>query len=137
MLDNKATAKNIQKDMIAALATVAKNYGVEFVPNGGRIINSGELLLKVKVKLAKSNPEQAKSEKAEWDYYCALYGLTPGDYGKVVSLNGDFVKLIGFRPPRRKYPVLGVKLANNKQFLYNNVAVVGAVKYANNCAAKE
>jgi len=54
------------------------------------------------------NPEA--QAKIDWDRNCSMYGLTPQDYGKTITLyNGRQYQLKGFKSGRTKYPVLAVR----------------------------
>jgi hypothetical protein len=129
MLNDKAKAKEIQNDIIAALSEVAKKHGVKIAPNGGTLVNSGELSLKFRITLAAG--EQAnESAKLEWNKNCWMFNLKPDDYMKVISINGEKVQLVGFQPRRRKFPILARKLSSNKEFLYPVASIEFALKMA-------
>lgn len=63
-----------------------------------------------------------KSER-EFPHHCHRYGLLPSDQNREFDFEGTSYLLIGIRPGARKYPLIGKRIPDGKEFSFHlNVA---------------
>ena len=71
-------------------------------------------------------------EKAEWDRYCARFGLKPEDYGRTFTLprGGGEHTICGIKPRSSMYPVLARSSNNGKTYKFtSNIVIRGLDDY--------
>ena len=113
---DKNNLNEIRKDFKEAVKTLENKYGV--VVNMGNISYSElEFTSKITVISAEKNSEE--NEKAEFEKYCCLYGLTKDDYGVVINCKGIQYKVIGFNASRPKYCIKAKAVDNGKIFFFS------------------
>jgi len=86
---------------------VLKQHGL--VGDIGRITyNATEMRMKLTVVEVGAKAPVVASEQAMFAAYCTQFGFTAGDYGRAVKVMGIVkpVRLIGFKPKSKKYPIL-------------------------------
>jgi len=103
-LDTK-TANLLQKEMAAALQSVAQRHGIKITPHGGTIGASHlDVMTKFKVEIEDA-AAKAEARKKEFDAYCALFGLKPEHFGAKFMSRGTEYRISGLELKRRKYPI--------------------------------
>jgi hypothetical protein len=110
----------------SALRAALAPYGVKVQPAGGTF-DVGSFTLKTKLIADGADPL-----RADWDAYCTLYGLLPGDYGRTITVDGRPFKLVGIAPRRAKFPFIGEE--NGKRYKLQEREVVAAVLMKRNAA---
>lgn len=106
-LDTK-TANLLQKEMAAALQSVAQRHGVKITPHGGTIGASHlDVMTKFKVQVEDA-AAKAEARKKEFDAYCELFGLKPEHFGATFMSRGVTYTIVGLELKRRKYPIRAI-----------------------------
>ena len=98
---NKSTLKNIQTDIIAALAQIEKKYGIQVSNNGGSFTDTSATL-KLNIAVKTQTGEVISMEAADFNRYAkeARFGFKLGD----TFLDGKTKYTIaGYRPRAREY----------------------------------
>lgn len=96
---NRAKVQQIQRELAAAMEEIGRRHGVKLGKNSARYTeNYAELKVRVDVVSGgvAMTPERV-----------ALDRIYPGRYGTIVrSPTGERLKIIGYKPRNRKYPVI-------------------------------
>lgn len=114
--------KAFRKDVEAALAEVAKKYGVDI--KGGNI-SYGENDLTLKLNVTRTDKDVQKEEFLNNIRY-AFTAFTADDYLKTFTIKGTDYQLVGFRP-RTKYSVIGKRVKDGKEYGFTYDAVKAAM----------
>ena len=102
MLD-RSEFRELSKDIKKALLPVAEKYSITIDPGN---ISYTDLDATMKLKLTDNTHGREDYEKKKFNQLCQAYGFEPEDYLRNISLGGEPVKLVGFNPKAKKYPVI-------------------------------
>lgn len=61
------------------------------------------------------SPEDAKL-RIEFEKYATAFGLNASYYGKKVKVGNDEFKIVGIKPRRSKFPIVGESLTNGMNY---------------------
>lgn len=111
---DKAVAKKLSAELVAAAQAVAEKYGLKVAGSGGSIL-PGELTLKVKFTSA-TGPSQGE---LNFKQYGDLYGFRPEDFGATFVSMGREFKITGLLPNRPKRPVEVIEVRTGKAFVFD------------------
>jgi hypothetical protein len=89
----------LHEEASALLKALAEKHGLTVRRAGGQIDGS-KCVLKFEFR---STSEEG--EKADFAKHCVLFNCKPEDYGRVATINGKEVTLVGFELSRRKFPI--------------------------------
>lgn len=112
ILDTKTTTA-LQTEMAEALQAIAAKYGIRIAANGGAIKAADSATLSFSVRLTSD-----ESVRAAFVAGCAIYDCKPEDFGRVATINGVEVRLVGFEFSRAKFPVRCQEVKGGKFKLY-------------------
>ncbi len=96
-----AFCKKVRPELDAALVGVAKKYGLTITAGNGSYDDTS---VTFKVQLVLDGVDKGKEE---FDRVAFLFDLKPEDYGREITSRGRKYKLVGLKPNRPKYPVIG------------------------------
>lgn len=116
---DKIEFENFRRSIKAAVESVEKEYGVE-VDFGNISYEQNKFTIKTTV----FNGSAEENVKNNFFKYANLYGFEPEDLGKEFVFDKEKVKIVGFEPSRRKYPVV-VEGEKGNKFL---ITIAGAKK---------
>lgn len=100
--------------ILAALAELGTELGVEFDINGGQIGNDS-LMFKLTAKTADKTAQEAAA-KRQFGLYASMIGLEADDYGIEFRFNSKPWRLTGISPNRPKYPIDAISLRDGRGF---------------------
>jgi len=108
---NNQNLKTLRNEIDNALATVAKKNGIAL--SIGRITyDSGSFRTKLEAAVVGANTSGASLHEVQMKNalrdYGSMFGVSENDYGKAFFSNGTRYTLIGLKPSRPKYPVIGM-----------------------------
>ncbi len=100
---SKEICRQMAVEMEQALKSIGEKYGVAITPAGGTF-SSTEWTTKFKVTCSGEQGEW--NAKVDFSRLCAVYGLSPDDFGKEVTYGFKRYRIVGIRPRRSVYPIL-------------------------------
>ena len=57
-------------------------------------------------------------EASDWPIYASGYGLPRDGIGKVISISGEKLEIVGIKPKSKKFPILCKRLSDGKIYKY-------------------
>lgn len=121
---SKQITKAVAEEIEAALQGIAAKHGISIRYNGGTLIGDTKVVLKI--ALESQDPDAQRNEFAQ---VASLFDLTAADYGKVLTVNGRQMRLVGFDLKRRKFP-LKMQVIADGSFVGLTEAVLPRIKAA-------
>lgn len=108
---NNQNLKTLRKEIDNALATVSKKHGIAL--SIGRITyDSNSFRTKLEAAVVGANVSGASLQEVQMrnalKEFGDMFGVSENDYGKPFFSNGSRYTLIGLKPSRPKYPVIGM-----------------------------
>ena len=101
---NRQNLREIRESLQAKLNELSEEYGAEF--KAGNISYTSEsFTCKLEAIIV---PDGMSKDQMEFNKYCSLFELTESDYGKTFTSNGETFTLIGLKPNRPKFPIIGM-----------------------------
>jgi hypothetical protein len=114
-------AKQIGDESRAALAAIAKKYGVAITSVGGKY---GDDNFKMAVQWRLADPAAVQdADKANFDRYCNLFDMTPAHFGAKFVVRGVDYRVCGLAMNRRKFPIKGKAVVGGKVMLFTESVV--------------
>jgi len=114
---DRATVKKIRELMQTALddLDVEEEIGQKIKFSVGNASFSGNSVT-FKVEGATMGEDGQVNNKAADDFrrYANLWGLSPDDLGREISVNGKTMTIVGGKPRSKKYPILAENMGNGK-----------------------
>ena len=110
---DKATCKDLQRDMLLALEFVASKYGVTVDAKGARF-NPGRMTVSIEVSVinaATGNPKGFESDAIR-------IGLPADAYGWFFRSGGHEYRITGIKTRNRKYPVIAIRTSDDSSFKF-------------------
>jgi hypothetical protein len=105
--------KMLYLEIEAALADLGRRHGISIRVGGARFEDrTAELRLELAV--VGNGGRVVRKESEAFDRYHAVFGLEPGDLGRVVALDGEEHRLVGLAPNRPKYPIVLERVRDGK-----------------------
>ena len=111
------TRKNLNEfrnDVVEALQPILDEYELtlEKTPIS---YNDIEFTIKLQIKNGKLDKDELA--KKNWKRDCFYFpGVTEEDFGKEFSAFGESFKAVALKPRARKYPLIGLSLANGRRY---------------------
>ncbi len=112
---NAKIANSLQDEAVALLKSLAEKHGLTIRKAGGGFDGIKATL---KFEFISTSEEAEKSEFAK---NCRLFNCKAEDYGRIATINGQEVTLIGFELKRRKFPVICRKKDGTKTLFTDTV----------------
>jgi len=112
---NNQNLNEIRDELNAVLKKYGDEKGLQFKLGGFRY-DSISFTTSLKVTAAES---QEEAERIEWEKLAPLFGLEKDDYGLVIDMYGEKVKLVKVKPKAKSYPLVGEKVSNGKRYKYH------------------
>ncbi|MBC6987924.1 hypothetical protein [Alteromonas sp. BZK5] len=117
---NKNNLQDLRTKLNDAVSSVSEEFGI--VIDLGRISYSPEEAAVRLTMTAVSNnqrhgesPEDVKL-RMEFEKYAHSFGLNPADFGRQVKVGDDEFKIVGIKPRRSRFPIVGMCLNTGKVF---------------------
>ena len=108
--------KKLGPEIEAALAGLGRRHGITIRVGGARFRES-TADLKLELAVVGGDGKVARKETEEFEKYHALFGLEPGDLGRVITLDREEHRLVGLAPNRPKYPLVLERVRDGKTVL--------------------
>jgi hypothetical protein len=123
---DKPFLKAFTKDAEAALASVAKNYGISITYKGGRYTGTNAT---IKFEIAAPDAvtgEILSAEAQEFKSLGHVFGFQPEDLGSKFTVRGTVYKITGLKSSRPKYPISAIRVSDGKGFKFPEGVVKSA-----------
>lgn len=114
---DKATAKELAKEIEATLLGIADRYGIQIKAGGGSFTNSS-LTFKLECAVIGDNGEVQSREVEDFKRFANVYGLAADDLGKEFASNGKRFKITGLRTKARTKPILATNVQDGKLYIF-------------------
>lgn len=119
----RAIAESIEQ----AVQAVGKQYGIIIKRGNGRFdANSFKLNLECTV-LAGADERQAQAERARFEMYARVYGLTPGDLGRTFTRDAYTYTITDLSPKSKRFPVICTR-NDGKRFKFDAHSIRAALQ---------
>jgi hypothetical protein len=112
--------KEIRKQVNAGLVELGERLGLK-INAGNASYSNNEITFKLACTIEGFNPD-----KEDFETYCYMFDLKPSDYGKPFRANGRSFLLVGIKPNRPKYPIIGED-SGGKRFKFQERVVAQMV----------
>lgn len=122
---DRVTCKAMNAEILAALAPIAKKYGLNVAGKGGRF-SADNWVTKIEFAVINKDGVAQSKEVAEFNRYCHLFGLNREHFGEVFVVQGRKFAICGLKPRAHKMPVLAKEIATGKTFKFR----VGQIPFA-------
>ena len=132
---DRATARKLSKEMEAALQPVAKKYGLAIVGVGGTV-GTTEFLAKFECCEVSSDGVAQTKERSDFTDQATFFGLQASDLDRTFVSQGNEFRIVGLKPGRSKYPIIGERLADGKRYKFPGEKVAALIALEDNKAAK-
>lgn len=104
----------IQSDIDAALAEVAKKYGIQ-LDTGSIRFSDNQFTTKITAKTG----DGSNAARDTWNLYCFRGGLKATDFGKTfTSTSGNEFKIVGWNPKGKKYNVIAERVRDGGSYKF-------------------
>lgn len=114
---DRVTCKAMNEEVIAALQTVAKKYGVSVKGLGGRFSDQN-WVTKIEFAVVGNDGVVQSKEVAAFNQYCHLFGMKREHFGAVFVVQGRKFAICGLKPSAHKMPVLAKEVSTGKTFKF-------------------
>jgi len=101
----------------AALDTVAAELGYQ-IQVGNASFSGSQCTFKVECAVVGEDGMAQTREATDFKARAALYGLSPDDLGKVFTNGGERFRVTGLKPKSRKYPIVAVRVKDDKGYKF-------------------
>lgn len=118
---NRTIAKEMDKDVIAALKEVGEKYGVNFSIGGGSF-DSLEVTFKLKA-IVKETSNGVSGDEARFKKDAIFYGINPDTYGQVFKSGGKTFKVTSLAARNTKYGILCKCKEDGKTYKFEAIVV--------------
>lgn len=98
----------------AALKKVGDDFGVDLTAAGG-VFGENRPHIKIAVTV-RDNGSGMSSEHANFNRYCAMYGLKPEHFGQNIILDRTAYEIVGIKTSSGKYPIQIKRIFDGKVF---------------------
>ena len=109
-----------------ALVEVGQKFRVKLEAGSCKFTDQ-RATFKLEASVIGSNGQVFDSKAEDFKCYCGLYGMTPTDLGRTISVFGTTYTITGLSMKSRRFPVLATR-ADGKVFKLPQDAVVAALK---------
>ena len=110
--------KQFRDEVNDALKPLIEKYGID-ITIGTISFNSDTFSIPLKGKALDASGT-AVADTNNFQRYCTLFGLEPGDLGRKFMSRGETYEIIGVSPNRPKYPI-DVMRSDGKRFKYTRL----------------
>lgn len=118
---DRATLNRIKPEVEGAITDAIENLGYGFtVDFGGGSFDDNSFKPKVTIVI-----DGADLDRDEFEHYASLFRLSADDFGKEFSNGGRKFRLVGLKPNRPKWPVVGECIADGKRYKFKEAALKG------------
>jgi len=108
----RTDVRKYRDELDEALQEYGKKKGVQ-ISVGHISFGTNDFTAKLHVVVAGSKDE---AEKMLFAKNAELFGLEKDDYGLVIDMHGEDIKIVGLKPKSSKYPLIAEK--NGKRYKY-------------------
>jgi len=117
---DKTTCRVLSDEAVKALSDLCAKHGIEVKAAGGKF---QELSYTMKLEFTARAADGATQAQRDFEQYAHLFDLQADDFGKQFRAGTAILKIVGLRLNRSKYPVVGARVADGKQFLFTAESV--------------
>jgi len=114
MIFNNQNLNEIRDELKEVLKKYGDEKGLQFKLGGFRF-DSISFTTSLKVTAAGS---QEEAERLEWEKLAPLFGLEKEDYGLIIIMNGEKVKLVKVKPKAKSYPLVCENVSDGRRYKY-------------------
>lgn len=123
----KPTIRAMERDVLAALQSVADKYGVALAPKGATYSDTA-VTIKMEFAVKAADGAALTPERVSFERYATMYGLEASDLGKVVTINGVDYRIDGLLSSRStRFPILATRVIDGATFKHNALTVQRAL----------
>lgn len=108
---NAQQVEQMRARLVEFATELSKEYGLTDVNSTGRYHDLG---CKITLTMSRPKDKNDNSEQQEFAVLAPVFDLTPDDYLREFSANGEFFRLTGFKMQNRKYPIIAVDKTGRK-----------------------
>ena len=108
----KDECRKVYDAMTFALNEVARQFNLDLEVRPG---SYGATFYRPKVEFQSRAVNGVPKEEAQFKALASAFGLVPEDYRRVVSINREDYKVVGFAVRRPKYPLLVERVSDGKR----------------------
>ena len=114
-------AKLMRVEMQEALDNIGKRYGMAF--EIGRI-TFDDNSIKASVEAVLTTAPGESKMAVDFRKHCFKHNLNPSDLGRTfTNTRLERFTIVGLKPRNRKYPIIGQRISDGKQFKFTSHAV--------------
>jgi hypothetical protein len=115
---NKANARTLQEEALAALQAIAKRHGVSVNMAGGSV---GALDFKARFSFRVTDAATVEeNERARFSEFCHLFGLKAEHFGATFVSHQEPWTVVGIEPSRSKFPIRAKSQLSGKIMLFTS-----------------
>lgn len=114
---DRTTLRLLCDEMNAALAPLAKKYGLAINTNGASY-NAANATVKVSIATIGDSGEAITRESDAYTLYAEQFGLRTDALGETFEHKGEQYKIIGLAPRRPKFPVLAIRVRDGARIKF-------------------
>lgn len=118
---DKATAKRLLDEVIAALQPLAAHHGLEIRPKGGQF---RDVALTMRLEFGvQQTADGTSKDQVEFEQHCSFYGLQPEHFGATFTTGTTTFRLVGFAPRRRSKPYIAERVEDGKRYVFGHAII--------------
>lgn len=111
---DKPTLRALTDEIHQALDAIAAKHGLRVERNRCTFFPES-FVFKATFFCGEGTDKTAVARK-EFETYCHLFDLTPEDFGREFTCQFETYRIVGLKPERPKYPILGLRLKDGKTY---------------------
>jgi hypothetical protein len=113
---DRTNLRLIADDIKAALAPIAAKWGITLDYKGARF-SSDNAVFKMEGATIGVTGVANTRERDNFKLYASMYGLKDTDLDREITYGSKKYKIIGLNTRRQKYPIVAIRLTDNKPIL--------------------
>jgi len=122
---DKMEARQVTQDVITVLKEKFPKWSFGY---GGANFLDTTLTMKVEISLPNAEGKAEDKKIVDFKKYATTFGFTPEDLNREFMWKGEVHRICGLVINRRAYPILGIRLVDNKKFCFRAGDVLEKLK---------
>ena len=114
---NRSNLKKLEEAVIKAVQPVAEEFGIQ-IKYGGGSFTATDFKLRLVCAVQNDDGTYETPERADFKKFAYMYGLTADDIDMEFTWNGEKHKLSGLKTRGKKFPFIGKRVKDGKQFKF-------------------
>lgn len=123
---DRVVCKNIRQELLPFLEKAGKKIGVKITTGNGSFTEDA-FTLKVVFNVIRDG-KVVLPEESNFRKYASMFGMKPEDLGQEFISHGHTFKIVGLKPDRPKYPVIGERLSDGRKYKFEADRIVQMLK---------